>query len=473
MLIQDMYVQGNSYQSGDMNDVINPATDEVIATIQVADDTTARLALDSAKQAEQTWGKTSIAERAQWMLRLRDVCIKNEEALRTCVHLETGKTWADTQEDYQLLVDSLGFYAEEVKRYQPQQLADLEGTSVHTLNYRPVGVVIAYLSWNFPLLNLGYKLGPAMAAGCPIILKPSVQSPLSAYLVGDLCRQIGLPEGAVAIISGGARSVSNLLSSSPIPAMITLIGSIATGVKIMQTAATTIKRYSMELGGNTPFVVFKDADLDKAADVLTALKYGNCGQICVAPNRVFVDATVEKAFLAKVLERTAKVKIGFGRYTDATMGPLINKSAREDIHGLVMNAVSSGATIHAGGEIDSNSVGSFYPPTVISGVTETMDIYQHEIFGPVISMVSFTEEEEVIQMANDTDTGLASYIFSEDLAKAQRAAAAFEFGEVHINGVKYAINLPHVGIKQSGIGCDCSTYALDDYFYLTRTTRAL
>ncbi|GAL30759.1 aldehyde dehydrogenase [Vibrio variabilis] len=257
------------------------------------------------------------------------------------------------------------------------------------------------------MLNLGYKLGPAMAAGCPIILKPSVQSPLSAYLVGDLCRQIGLPEGAVTIISGGARSVSNLLSSSPIPAMITLIGSIATGVKIMQTAATTIKRYSMELGGNTPFVVFKDADLDKAADVLTALKYGNCGQICVAPNRVFVDATVEKAFLAKVLERTAKVKIGFGRDTDATMGPLINKSAREDIHGLVMNAVSSGATLHAGGEIESNSVGSFYPPTVISGVKETMDIYQHEIFGPVISMVSFTEEEEVIQMANDTDTGLA------------------------------------------------------------------
>jgi succinate-semialdehyde dehydrogenase/glutarate-semialdehyde dehydrogenase len=473
MFVETMYVDGHAYSSGETEQVINPATDEIIANIQVADESVAQLALDSAKAAEKSWGKTTVGERVMWMKKLRQAFIEREEELRYCVHMEAGKTWAGTQEDFDLLINSLEFYSEEIQRYQPSQLLDTDGQFTHTLNYRPVGVVVAYLSWNFPLLNLSYKLGPAMAAGCPIILKPSVQSPLSAYLVGEICREIGLPEGAVTIIAGGPHSVTNLISGSAIPSMLTLIGSIATGVKVMQAGATSIKRYSMELGGNTPFVVFKDANLEKAADILVALKYGNTGQVCVAPNRVFVDESVHEAFLEKVLARTAKMKLGFGRDSDATMGPLINRGAREGIHSLVMSAVESGAILHAGGEFDPSEAGAFYPPTVVSNVNPSMDIYQHEIFGPVISMIAFSDEAKVIEQVNDTDTGLASYIFSEDIGKAQQAADQFEFGEIQINGVKYAINLPHVGIKQSGIGCDCSKYALDDYLYITRTTRSL
>jgi succinate-semialdehyde dehydrogenase/glutarate-semialdehyde dehydrogenase len=473
MFIETMYIDGQAYNSGVTEEVINPATDSVIASIQVANEEVAQKALNSAKRAEKTWGKTTLSERVQWMKKLRQAFIDHEEQLRLCVHMEAGKTWDGTQEDFDLLINSLEFYSEEVQRYQPSQLVDADGDFVHTLNYKPVGVVVAYLSWNFPLLNLSYKLGPAMAAGCPIILKPSMQTPLSAYLVGDICRKIGLPSGAVTIISGGSHAVTNLISGSSIPSMLTLIGSIATGVKVMQAGATSIKRYSMELGGNTPFVVFKDADLDKAADILVALKYGNSGQICVAPNRIFVDESVQQEFLKKVLDRTQQVKLGFGKDSDATMGPLINKDARAGIHQLVMSAVEQGATLQAGGEFDAQATGAFYPPTVVSNVKPSMDIYQHEIFGPVISMVSFSDEQTVIDQVNDTDTGLASYIFSRDIAKAQWVADQFEFGEIQINGVKYAINLPHVGIKQSGIGCDCSKYALDDYFYITRTSRAV
>ncbi|RKF17924.1 aldehyde dehydrogenase family protein [Alginatibacterium sediminis] len=473
MLIEKMYLDGQAFESGETCDVINPATDKVVAAIQVANLDVAQKALNSAKAAEKSWSKTSIAERVSWMKKLRAALLEREDDLRMCVHLEAGKTWDGTQEDFDLLVNSLEFYAEEIQRYQPSQLQDTQSKAVHTLNYRPVGVVVAYLSWNFPLLNLSYKLGPAMATGCPIILKPSVQSPLSAYLVGSICQEIGLPAGAVTIIAGGNRDVSDLISGSKIPSMLTLIGSIATGVKIMQAGATSIKRYSMELGGNTPFVVFKDADLDKAADILCALKYGNSGQICVAPNRVFVDEAVHAQFLAKILDKTKQVKLGFGRDSDATMGPVISKSARAGIHKLVVDALEQGAQLQAGGSFDEDAVGAFYPPTVLSHVDESMDIYQHEIFGPVISIISFSDEQKVIEQVNDTDTGLASYIFSEDINKAQLVAAQFEFGEIQINGVQYAINLPHVGIKQSGIGCDCSKYALDDYLYLTRTSRTL
>jgi succinate-semialdehyde dehydrogenase/glutarate-semialdehyde dehydrogenase len=473
MFVETMYIDGQAYSSNETESVTNPATDETIAQVQIANEDVATCALNSAKKAEKTWGKTSIAERVDWMKKLRTAFIEHEDQLRHCVHMEAGKTWEGTQEDFDLLINSLAFYSEEIQRYQPSQLADPEGDFVHTLNYKPVGVVVAYLSWNFPLLNLSYKLGPAMAAGCPIILKPSVQTPLSAYLVGDICRKIGLPAGAVTIISGGSHAVTNLISGSAIPSMLTLIGSIATGVKVMQAGATTIKRYSMELGGNTPFLVFKDADLDKAADILVALKYGNTGQICVAPNRIFVDQSVFEPFLDKVLQRTQQVVQGFGRDSEATMGPLINKDAREGIHQLVMSAIDQGAVLQTGGEFDAALTGAFYPPTVVTHVNPTMDIYQHEIFGPVISMITFTDEQAAIDQVNDTDTGLASYIFSDDLAKAQKAADQFEFGEIQINGVKYAINLPHVGIKQSGIGCDCSKYALDDYLYITRTSRAL
>ena len=468
-----MYIDGKLIESSCKYSAINPATDEVIQEISVANKETAELSLIAAKNAEQTWGKTTIAERVKWMAKLRDAIIKNQDALRMAVHQETGKSWACTEEDYQSLIDSLAFYAEEIKRYTPPNITDTEGKFKHQLRHLPIGVVVAYLSWNFPLLNLGFKLGPAMASGCPIILKPSIKAPLSAYLVGQICHEIGLPKGAVNIFAGNDREVGNYLSSSKIPQMLTLIGSISTGIKVMQAGATSIKRYSMELGGNTPFIVCEDADLDLAADVLCALKYNNSGQICVAPNRVMVAKSVQEAFLNKVTERADRVAVGYDIDSDFVMGPVIDKWERDRIHGLVEDALAAGATLVRGGKFDRDQVGAFYPPTVLTDITPEMKIYQEEIFGPVISMISIEDNQDVIAMANATDTGLASYIFSRDTGKAQRMADQLEFGEVQINGVKYGIDLPHVGIKQSGIGCDCSKFALDDYLYLARVTEAV
>ncbi|MEL0637476.1 aldehyde dehydrogenase family protein [Marinomonas sp. TI.3.20] len=468
-----MYIDGELVTSSEKFKVNNPATEALVDTISVANKDIAQLALESAQSAKKSWGMSSVETRTKWMLMLRDELALHEEELRKAIQLETGKPWQATQEDYQLLIDSLEFYAEEIKRYTVPTLNDVEKTHRHTLTHKPVGVVVAYLSWNFPLLNLGYKLGPALASGCPIILKPSLKAPLSAYLVGAICHKIGLPKGVVNIIAGDDAEVGNYLSGSSIPSMLTLIGSINTGVKIMQAGATTIKRYSMELGGNTPYIVLDDADLDKAAEILVALKYGNSGQICVAPNRVFVHSKVKDAFIDKVLALTKTMKLGFGSDESITMGPVIDKGSRQRIHQLVTASVEQGAKILTGGEFDASEVGSFYPPTVLTGVTPDMLIYQEEIFGPVISIIDFNDDEEVLGLANDTDTGLASYVFTENQTKANFFAEFLEFGEVQINGIKYAINLPHVGIKQSGIGCDCSRYALDDYFALTRISQAL
>ena len=468
-----MYIDGELVTSSEKFKVNNPATEALVDTISVANKDIAQLALESAQSAKKSWGMSSVETRTKWMLMLRDELALHEEELRKAIQLETGKPWQATQEDYQLLIDSLEFYAEEIKRYTVPTLNDVEKTHRHTLTHKPVGVVVAYLSWNFPLLNLGYKLGPALASGCPIILKPSLKAPLSAYLVGAICHKIGLPKGVVNIIAGDDAEVGNYLSGSSIPSMLTLIGSINTGVKIMQAGATTIKRYSMELGGNTPYIVLDDADLDKAAEILVALKYGNSGQICVAPNRVFVHSKVKDVFIDKVLALTKTMKLGFGSDESITMGPVIDKGSRQRIHQLVTASVEQGAKILTGGEFDASEVGSFYPPTVLTGVTPDMLIYQEEIFGPVISIIDFNDDEEVLGLANDTDTGLASYVFTENQTKANFFAEFLEFGEVQINGIKYAINLPHVGIKQSGIGCDCSRYALDDYFALTRISQAL
>jgi succinate-semialdehyde dehydrogenase/glutarate-semialdehyde dehydrogenase len=473
MKATEMYIDGALVTSSEKFKVINPATESLVDTISIANKEIAQVALESAQKAKKAWGMSSVEERIKWMRLLRKEIICHEDELRKAIHVETGKPWQATQEDYQLLIDSLEFYAEEIKRYAPPTLNDIDKTHRHILTHSPVGVVVAYLSWNFPLLNLGYKLGPALASGCPIILKPSLKAPLSAYLVGAICHKIGLPKGLVNIIAGDDAEVGNYLSSSPIPAMLTLIGSINTGVKIMQAGATTIKRYSMELGGNTPYIILDDANLDKAAEILVALKYGNSGQICVAPNRVFVHSEVKDAFIGKVLALTQKMKLGFGSDESITMGPIIDKESRQRIHHLVSESVAQGANILAGGEFNPLEIGSFYPPTVITGVTPEMSIYQEEIFGPVISIIDFTDDEHVLELANDTDTGLASYVFTANQTRADFFAEFLEFGEIQINGIKYAIDLPHVGIKQSGIGCDCSRYALDDYFALTRISQAL
>lgn len=470
-----MYIDGVLTDGNATHAVINPATETLVATVAVAGADDAERALQAAKAAFPAWAATSIAERQAWMRKLRDEVIANEEWLRTCVHYEMGKPWAQTEVDWDRLVASLDFYAEEIARLHDYGIVDRAGTHVHRMVYEPAGVAVAFLAWNFPLLNLAFKIGPAMAAGCPIIIRPSEATPISAYAVGALCEMIGLPKGVVQILATESYAVADALSASTIPQVITLIGSTNTGQHIMRTGATSVKRYSMELGGNAPVLVFEDADLDLAADIVTGVKFSNAGQICVSPNRVFVADAVREAFTQKVVGRAKAAKVGFDKDADLTTGPVIDGRAWTRLKGLVDAAVSDGATLLAGGNrpVGLNS-GHYLAPTVLTDVTETMGVYRQETFGPIVSIIPFDGSTDLLRMANDCEEGgLTAYIFTRDLARAEHYAAHLRYGEIQINGVKYDIDLPHGGIGQSGIGHDCSALALHDYLVQKRITRAL
>ena len=470
-----MYIAGELVEGSSTKDVINPATEQTVATVATAGLPDAARALQAAKAAFPTWAASSIAKRQEWMLKLRDEVVAHEDLLRTCVHFEMGKPWSQTEEDWDRLAVSLDYYAKEIVRFHDFGLVDRAGTHTHRMVYEPAGVALAFLAWNFPLLNLAFKIGPAMAAGCPILIRPSEETPISAYAVGMLCAKIGLPKGVVQVLCTSSHDVADALTASTIPAIVTLIGSSKTGQHIMRTGATSIKKYSMELGGNAPVLVFPDADLDLAAGIVTGVKFSNAGQICVAPNRVFVAENVVEAFTQKVVDRANAANVGFDKLMDIQTGPVINARAWTRLKGLVDDAVDQGASLLAGGDRPSGlDIGHYLSPTVLGNVTETMEVYRQETFGPIVSIVPFSDETRLLQMANDCEEGgLTAYIFSCNLAKAEAYAAALRYGEIQINGIKYDIDLPHGGIGQSGIGHDCSALALNDYLIVKRITRAL
>jgi succinate-semialdehyde dehydrogenase/glutarate-semialdehyde dehydrogenase len=467
------------YLAGDLRDASNgakravvcPGTGETVAEIAWATRQDAEAALASAEAAFASWSKTSLKERTGWMALLRQAVIRSEETLRLSVMYEMGKPWEATAEDYETVVNALEWYAEEMKHSRDVILPDVENTHRHQIISQPVGVAVAFLAWNFPLLNVGFKLGPALASGCTIILRPSSSSPLSAYILGEICKEAGLPKGVVNILCGPAGEVATTLSASPIPRLVTMIGSSETGRKLVAQSATSIKRMSMELGGNAPVLVFPDADLERAAVEVAALKFGNCGQICVSPNRIFVHRDVFERFAQLMHQQACQVKVGFGRESNPTMGPMIDANARARVHGLVSDALRGGAKLICGGEMPAEgSKGFFYPPTILRDVDPRMRVAHEEIFGPVAPLIEFDDEESVIREANNTEYGLVAYAYTRDNARAQKLGELLEFGEVMINGFKYAIYLPHGGIKQSGIGKDCSQFALDDYLIKKRVT---
>jgi len=454
-----LYINGQLNEAFDEAtfEVICPADEKPIATIAWAKSEDTQLALAAAQEGFEYWSKLPVEARVDWMHKLRNKILENRDLLRESIMYEMGKVWEGTDEDLTSITNSLQYYADEIKKRTDLPIKDKEGTHDHHIKFQPLGVVVAFLAYNFPLLNLGFKLGPALAAGCSIIIKPSEFSPLSAYIIGELCEEINFPKGVINIICGDVKDVGIPLCESKIPRLITMIGSTETAQKVIeQSSKTSLKRFSMECGGNAPFIVCEDADLEAAINLGAALKIGNTGQICVAPNRFFIHESVIDKFKEGIIEKFKHAKIGFGRENHPDMGPLTNQQSITKVSNILKEAIHQGGELKYGGEA-LDRPGYYFQPTVVHLNDPYAEILQHEIFGPVAMIVPFTSKEEALEFANNTNAGLASYVFSKDENTLNYFAENLEFGEVQLNGVKYDIYLPHGGIKNSGMGVDCST----------------
>jgi len=473
---QKLYINGQLLDAENKakDNVICPASGEVVAEVARAGAKDAEKALEAADKGFRYWSKLPLNERTEWMMKLRDKVLENEDLLRQAMMHEMGKTYESAWEDIEAVVNSLEWYPNAMKNIHDEQIPDYEGTHRHRIIQQPAGIAVAYLAWNFPLLNFAFKIGPALAAGCSLIIKPSGLAPLSAYIMGKIMHDIDFPAGVVNIVAGPSSEVAGVLTKSKKTSVITMIGSTQTGLRVIADSTTSIKKLSMELGGNAPFIVFDDADFDLALNLAIALKFGNCGQVCVAANRIFVHDSIYEKFLKAFVKRSQELKLGFGKEDKPDMGPLVTGYNRDRMFTLVKESVAKGAKLESGGKIpEGMDKGNWMEPTVLSGVTQDMEIAKDEIFGPVASIMKFGSDDEVLELANSTEYGLASYIFTNNHKRIERFTEELEFGEVQVNGVKYSIYLPHGGIKNSGIGHDCSHLALEDYLVKKRITVAL
>ncbi len=455
-------------------DVVNPATEEVVATVNAASERQTVMALETAQHAFKTWSRTSIGERTGWVHKLRDALRAEKDTLTDLTAREVGKSYPEAAAECSMLFEVLDFYCEEVKRVYGTTVKDYgskPGEVFHVMEQYPVGVAVGHLAWNFPVQNVALKLGPSLASGCTCVLKPSSSTPLATLYIGAIAEKIGFPKGVINIVSGPSSSVGKTLNESNIPRLITLIGSSETGRQVLRQASTSIKRFSLELGGNAPAIVMPDVDLASTAAFMVKRKIRACGQGCGNINRIYVHASIRERFVNLLLANIEKVQVGWGKELGDVMGPQINKAARDRLLGLVKEATQKGARMVYGGKIPENlPKGSFIMPTLLDNVPDDTRLCREEVFGPILSVFGFSDLDDVIRRANDTDYGLVSYLFSHDSRVIAKVSDELAFGEVHVNnpGGGNFVPLPHVGIKESGVGCDGSHWALKEYFWMRR-----
>ena len=455
-------------------DVISPATDKVVGTVSGADASQAIEAIEAAKAAFKGWSGLSINQRTAWVKKLRDAIEAESDRIVELTSLEIGKPVAQSRGEMAFLLDCLDFYPKEAASMTGEILPDFaakSGDALHMIRYDPLGVAVGHLAWNFPLQNAGLKIGPALASGCTLVLKPSSKSPMGALYIGEIANKIGLPAGVLNVVSGPSNVVAKALNESKIPRLISLIGSSETGRQIMGEAATNIKQFSFELGGNAPCIIAPDTDIDEVAKFTVTRKSRFTGQGCGNINRVIVHESVHEEYVAKVHENLKKLRVGWSlEDTDANlMGPMIDKDARARMFALIKDAVDKGATLVFGGDIPADKPeGAFINMALVDNVTAEMDLVDTEIFGPIIAVMTYNDIDEAIERANKTTYGLGSYLFTHDYRIIAKCAEQLEFGEVLVNAPASAINLPHVGIKESGIGCDNGKYSLREYYNMRR-----
>lgn len=466
-----MLINGELVGAPETLSVTNPATGKIIAEVPQITPEQVELALAGAQQGFNIWSKTSLAERSKIIIAYAEILEAHKDEIIDILISETGKPYDNAEYDFGMLVTCLRYFVEEAKRTDQPTITDPSGRFLHYISRQPLGVVVGYLAWNFPLLNVGYKLGPSLASGCSAIIKPSQATPLASLRVAELAIEAGIPAGVINVITGDRYDVTNPLLTSPITSMFTMIGSTRAGVGAMRTACTSVKHFSVELGGNAPVLVYADADLDKAVNDIVDLKFSNSGQVCVSPNRCFVHESIYDEFVQRAKERAQGIVLTSGRGEGRLMGPIISAAARDNILTNVKASVSAGAKLITGGDIPADKKeGFFMEPTILADVTVDMPIACDEIFGPVLPIIKYTDSDDIIALANDNIYGLAAYVYTTNLKNAMQAAEQIQAGSVCVNEVHYDIHLPHGGLKQSGVGKDCSHYSLEEYLTLKRVS---
>ena len=444
--------------------VTDPATGDLIAEVADCGEADTVAAIAAADRAQAGWANTTAAERATILRRWKDLFIEHADRLATLLMRENGKPFAEARGEVLYGASYLEWFSEEARRVYGDIIPAPAGSKRVLVIRQPIGVCAAITPWNFPNAMLSRKVAAALAAGCTMVAKPAEDTPLSALAMAELGAQAGIPDGVFNVVpTSRPKLVGGALTSSDRVRKITFTGSTQVGRLLLEQAAGTIKKTSMELGGNAPFIVFEDAYLEAAADGLMVSKFRNAGQTCVCANRIFVQASVMEKFADLVRARVSKLKVAAGNVDGADIGPLINANAVRKVERLVEAACSDGAKVLAGGR--RHAAGElFYTPTILTDVRPEMDIAKEEIFGPIVALISFNDESEVIAHANDTPFGLAAYVYTRDLGRAWRLGERLEYGMVGINdGALSNAAAPFGGVKQSGMGREGSRYGLDDY----------
>jgi len=435
----------------------------VVGTVPNMGSAEARQAIDQANLALPGWRARTAGQRSQIMRRWFDLIIANREDLATIMTAEQGKPLAESRGEISYAASFIEWFAEEGKRVYGDTIPSFSTDRRIIVLKQPIGVCAAITPWNFPAAMITRKAGPALAAGCTMVVKPASQTPLSALALAALADRADLPKGVFSVVTGSASQIGGEMTSNPVVRKLTFTGSTEIGKRLIAQSASTVKRTSMELGGNAPFIVFDDADLDAAVKGAMASKYRNAGQTCVCVNRIFVQDGVYDSFIERFSKAVGALKVGDGFDSDVTIGPLINEAAIEKVEEHISDAVAKGAELKSGGRRHSLG-GTFFEPTVLIGATREMSVFKEETFGPLAPVFRFRTESEAIELANDTEFGLAAYFYGRDIGRIWRVAEALEYGMVGINeGIISTEVAPFGGVKESGNGREGSKYGIDDY----------
>ncbi|MDM0067564.1 NAD-dependent succinate-semialdehyde dehydrogenase [Variovorax sp. J31P207] len=465
LLRQQAFIAGEWADADDRETlpVANPASGQPIGSVPLCGSAETVRAIAAAEVAQRAWARRPAKERSAILRKLNDLMLANQDDLALIMTTEQGKPLAESKGEIAYAASFIEWFAEEARRVYGDTIPAPQSDRRILALKQPVGVTAAITPWNFPTAMLTRKAGPALAAGCAMVVKPASQTPFSALAFAELADRAGLPKGLLSVLTGSASKIGGEMTRSPIVRKLTFTGSTEVGRTLMKQSADTIKKLSLELGGNAPFIVFDDADIDAAVEGAMVSKYRNTGQTCVCANRIYVQRGVLEAFTQKLVAKVNALKVGEGTEAGVTQGPLIDDKAVAKIEEHVADALAKGGRVLAGGKRHALG-GRFYEPTVIGGATADMLVAREETFGPLAPIFAFDAEDEAIAQANATEFGLASYFYSRDIGRVMRVAEALEYGIVGVNtGLISTAEAPFGGVKQSGLGREGSRYGLDEF----------